>query len=205
MFYSLTLFPFFKGFAVASGLIVSIGAQNAFILKQGLKKEGVLLIVSLCFILDALLILLGVAGLGGIIAESKTLSLIATWGGFSFLFLYGLSSFRMAFKSRTMSISEDEQKSSVIKLTLLTLALTLLNPHVYLDTVVLLGSISQQFNDAARYLFAGGAITMSFIWFYSIGFGARWLRPLFSSPKTWRILDTIIGVMMWSIALSLIL
>jgi L-lysine exporter family protein LysE/ArgO len=197
--------PLIKGFTLGASLIIAIGSQNAFVLRQGLRREHVFTICSICFICDALLILLGVGGFGTLVASSPNLMILARWGGALFLFIYGLRSFRSAFKPGTMEVETADNPASCLKWAILTtLALTLLNPHVYLDTVVLLGSIAGQLSENNRPIFAIGAVSASMVWFYGLGYGARLLTPLFRKQISWKILDTLIGFIMWAIAASLI-
>jgi len=184
-------------------LIIAIGAQNAFVLNHGVRKNHYIIIPLICSICDALLIALGVTGMGTIIASSNTLSLIAGTGGAGFLFIYGINSFRSAIKGG--SLSTDTKVALSLKATILTtLAVTLLNPHVYLDTVILLGSISSQFKQPGHIFFGAGAVTASFIWFFSLSLGGKMLAPLFTKELSWRVLDTLVGITMWSIALSVL-
>ncbi len=197
--------PFLKGFFTGAGLIIAIGAQNAFVLKQGLKKNHVFIVALFCAIADSLLIVLGVSGLGVILTSNRTLLLVAKWGGASFLFWYGLRAFRAALHSESLR-TQDEPVNQNLKKVLLTLtALTFLNPHVYLDTLILLGTIGAQFEKASRALFAAGAILASTAWFFTLCYGARLLAPLLRNPRAWKIIDFVIGCIMWSIALSLLL
>ena len=197
--------PLIKGFTLGASLIIAIGSQNAFVLRQGLRKEYVFTICTICFLCDALLILLGVGGFGQLVASSSNLMLIARWGGALFLFFYGIRSFRSAFKSEVLSVDETKNLASGLAWAIATtLALTLLNPHVYLDTVILLGSISGQYPEAERHFFAIGAVVASMFWFYSLGYGARILTPLFQKQLSWKILDVMIGIIMWCIAGSLV-
>ena len=194
-----------QGFTLGASLIIAIGSQNAFVLRQGLKKEHVLVICTICFLCDAFLILLGVGGFGKLVASSQSLMLIARWGGALFLFCYGLRSFRSATKNQVLSVDATEGlDSGLIWAIATTLALTLLNPHVYLDTVVLLGSIAGQFPEQERPAFAAGAALASMVWFYGLGYGARMLAPLFQQQLSWKILDMLIGIIMWGIAGGLI-
>lgn len=197
--------PFIEGCGTGAGLIIAIGAQNAFVLKQGILKNHILITVLVCSIIDALLICVGVGGFGAILTSNLLLLTIARWGGAAFLIYYGFRSFRAVFKSESLKL-ESGQKRPDLKTTLGTvLALSLLNPHVYLDTVVLLGSIGAQFPPSERLFFALGAMLASFIWFFGLGYGAAYLAPLFKKPIAWKILDFLIGCVMWAIALSLIL
>lgn len=197
------LSTFFKGFGIGSGLIIAIGAQNAFVLSQGVKKSHILLIPMICAICDALLIFLGVTGTGTLMASNKTLSLIAGIGGAAFLFFYGIKSFGSAFRGGSLA-ANPKTETSLKTAVLTTLAVTLLNPHVYLDTVILLGSISSQFKPPGHLFFGAGAAMASFLWFFSLSLGGRMLAPLFAKELSWRILDTLVGMTMWTIALSVL-
>ncbi len=194
---------YLKGVGIGGGLIIAIGAQNAFVLSQGVRKNHVLAIALICSICDMLLISIGISGTGSFVAESTRLTSLATIGGAFFLFLYGCRSFLSAFKGG--SIETDEKASDSLEgVVIATLAVTFLNPHIYLDTIVLMGSISAKFPGSGRYIFGAGAITASFIWFFSLSFGGRALAPYFKKPVAWKILDTLVGIVMWMIAISLI-
>ncbi len=197
--------PFLEGCGTGAGLIIAIGAQNAFVLKQGLLKNHVFATVLVCSLIDAALIALGVGGFGAILTSNALLLSAARWGGAAFLFYYGFRSFRSVFKSESLHLDGSPDRPD-LKMTLITvLAVCLLNPHVYLDTVVLLGSIGAQFPDSERLFFALGAMLSSFVWFFTMGYGARHLAPLFQKPLAWKILDVLIGCIMWGIAISLLL
>lgn len=194
-----------QGFTLGASLIIAIGSQNAFVLRQGLKKEYVFTICTICFLCDALLILLGVGGFGKLVASSHNFMLMARWGGAIFLFLYGIRSFRSACRNGALFVDDSKHLFSGFKWAIATtLALTLLNPHVYLDTVILLGSIAGQFPEEERQAFAIGAAFASMLWFYGIGYGARILTPLFQKKISWKILDILIGMVMWGIAWNLL-
>lgn len=195
---------FLTGFGVGGGLIVAIGAQNAFVLSQGIKKNHSFMIPLVCCLCDIMLIAIGIMGVGTAVAANHLLSQIATFGGALFLFWYGLNSFRSAFRGGALK-GEGETIVSPQSALLTTLAITLLNPHVYLDTVILLGSISSQFEGNKRFLFGAGAMTASIIWFFSLSLGGRLLAPLFQNVTSWRILDSLVGLTMWTIAGSLLL
>lgn len=193
--------PFLQGFTLGASLIIAIGSQNAFVLRQGLRKEHVFTICTICFLCDALLILAGVGGFGEMVASSQRLTLTARWGGALFLFFYGIRSFRSACRDEALCVDEARGAASGFTWAVATtLALTLLNPHVYLDTVLLLGSVAGQFPASDRPGFALGAVLASMVWFYGIGYGARSLTPLFQRPVSWKILDGLIGMVMWVIA-----
>jgi L-lysine exporter family protein LysE/ArgO len=196
--------PLLKGFATGAGLIIAIGAQNAFILKQGILKNHVFVTVAICFVLDAILLTLGVAGFGKLLTANAVLLSCARWGGAAFLIYYGFRSFRAVFKSESLTVDMGSHRPNLRETIVSVLALTLLNPHVYLDTVILVGSIGSQFPASEQLFFTGGAIVASFLWFFGMGYGARYLAPLFRKPIAWKILDFIIGCVMTLIALSLI-
>lgn len=191
------------GFTLSISLILAIGSQNSFVLRQGLKKEYVFIVCLICAVSDALLITLGVSGFSLIIATVPWIEPLSRYGGALFLFIYGAMNFWSAFQNNESLNPADTKTSSLLKVATTCLALTWLNPHVYLDTVMLLGSISTQYV-GQKVEFAVGAITASFVFFFALGFGARILRPFFENPKSWKMLDFIIGCVMWAIAFSLI-
>lgn len=192
-----------SGFLSGLSLIVAIGAQNAFVIKQGLRKEYVLLIVLICSISDALLIFLGSAGLGQIIQSIPELLEVVRWFGVVYLLWFGVKSVKSAFTNQSLNASDGQLSSKKMVITTM-LALTFLNPHVYLDTVILLGSIANQFENQ-RFLFSTGAALGSFVWFFSIGYGAKAASRFMSKPIFWKVLDLIIAVIMFSIAIFLAL
>ncbi|WP_414475078.1 LysE/ArgO family amino acid transporter [Microvirga sp. M2] len=197
-------FPLFAGFMLGLSLILVIGAQNAFVLRLGLRGEHVLPVVLTCALSDAALILVGVAGFAQLNAILPWVEPVMRYAGAAFLIVYGLRSFRSAL-STAASLKVSGTTSMTLQSALLTcLALTWLNPHVYLDTVVLIGSISAQF-DEERELFALGAMLASFTFFFSLGYGARLLRPFFARPEIWRVLDAGIGLVMWVTAARVVL
>ncbi len=197
------MFSFFQGMGLGGGLIIAIGAQNAFVLSQGVRRNYPLQTAFVCSICDATLILVGVSGVGALVASNPQLAQLATWFGALFLFWYGSRSFRSALQGGRLETKAD-QSLSRRKLLLTTLALTLLNPHVYLDTIVLVGSISGQLADSDRYMFGAGAISASILWFFSLSFGAGLLAPLFRKQIAWRCLDGFVCLTMWAIAVSLL-
>jgi L-lysine exporter family protein LysE/ArgO len=189
------------GLLTGFSLIIAIGAQNAFVIRQGLRREHVLLIVLICAISDAALILVGTGGLGRIIQGNETALEVIRWFGVAYLIWFGLRSLRSAFKNQSLQVGEIREVSAgVVART--ALALTFLNPHVYLDTVILLGSVANQF-ESNKWFFALGACIASLIWFTTIGFGARSASRFMSKPIFWKILDTIIALVMFSIATTL--
>ncbi|MES2098392.1 MAG: LysE/ArgO family amino acid transporter [Pseudomonadota bacterium] len=197
-------FAFFKGFATSGALIVAIGAQNAFVLRCGLKREHVLAVVLVCALSDALLIGLGVAGLGSLVQRSPALLTIARYGGAAFLLAYGLLAARRALHTESMTAATGAPLSLRAAIAAC-LAFTWLNPHCWLDTVVLLGSIASQQPVGSRTWFGIGATAASIVWFFGLGFGARALRGVFARPIAWKVLDAVIALVMWGIAASLLL
>jgi L-lysine exporter family protein LysE/ArgO len=195
--------PFLNGFFLGASLIIAIGAQNAFILRQGLLRQHVFILCLICAMADAALIALGVAGLGTIIQTSPLLIKAVTIGGAVFLFAYSFIAFRRAMKPAAMETKGKGEGSLRIAISAC-LAFTFLNPHVYLDTVVLLGSLSARYAGQGRLAYALGAMTASFAWFFALGYGARLLEPVFAKPAAWRILDVAIGLVMAAIGLSLL-
>ncbi len=192
-----------QGFVFGLSLIVAIGAQNAFVLKQGLKGTHVFWVCFVCAFSDAILIALGVFGLDLVENSVPGIAVYAKYFGAIFLFFYGLRSFYSALKHNQILTPDEHQTQALWPTIMICLALTWLNPHVYLDTVILLGSISTKFGEYAHF-FGFGAIISSFVFFFSLGYGASILRPLFAKPITWKVLDIIIGVIMWLIAYSLL-
>jgi L-lysine exporter family protein LysE/ArgO len=196
---------YFNGFVLTLGLIMAIGAQNAHVLRQGLRGEHVLLTVSVSALCDVLLITLGIAGLGSLFVANPELMAAARYGGAAFLLWYGARALRSALRGgRAIDLAE-HTRSSRAQALLAAAGFSLLNPHAYLDTVVLLGSIGSQQAEDLRPLFAAGAITASIVWFVLLGYGARLLVPLFARPLAWQVLDALVALMLWGIAASLLL
>lgn len=191
------------GLMMGLSLIVAIGAQNAFVLRQGLRNEHVFTVCLACGLSDTLLIVLGVTSFRQIAVLMPWLDPVMRYGGAAFLIWYGGKSLYSALGS-SGALATREARSSSFQQTLATcLALTWLNPHVYLDTVVLLGTISTRF-PGGEVSFTTGAVTASFLFFFSLGYGATWLRPIFSKPSSWRVLETLIAFTMWMIASKLL-
>lgn len=183
------------GFGTMMTLIVAIGAQNAFVLRQGLRRQAVAKVVAVCAISDAILVAVGVAGFGAIVRRWPQAITVAAIVGGLFLLGYGFLAARRAFQPSSMTVADTGSNRPVLT----ALALTWLNPHVYLDTLLLLGSIA-----AGRWLFGVGAVTASVTWFVALGFGARLLSPLFAKPRSWRVLDGLIAAVMISLGVALI-
>lgn len=195
---------FWSGLWLGFSLIVAIGSQNAFVLKQGLKQEFVFIICLICAVSDAILVSMGVSGFYLIINQLPWVEPLARIGGGIFLIVYGIRSFWSAFK-HTGYLTAAKKSAPSLSLAVTTcLAFTWLNPHVYLDTVVLLGSISTQYV-GHKLEFALGAVLASFLFFFALGYGARLLAPIFETSKAWKILDFMIGIIMVSIAIRLIM
>ena len=187
------------GFATGLSLIVAIGAQNAFVLQQGIRREHVLPVVLICGITDALLEVLGVAGIGLAIERAPLLIEVIRWGGVAFLLWYAWGAVRRALRPEALVAAEGSQ-STLKQVVISCLAITSLNPHVYLDTMVLMGSIGNAQGDPERWWFVTGGAIASILWFAVLGFGARALTRFFATPRSWQILDWIIAVIMVVIA-----
>ncbi|GGG65879.1 amino acid transporter [Salipiger pallidus] len=190
------------GLGLGLSLILAIGAQNAFVLRQGLARSHVFAVCLVCALSDALLILAGVTGFGSLSQAAPWFETAMRWFGAAFLLWYGARSFLAAWRGGE-SLKAGASAGSLRQAVLTCLALTWLNPHVYLDTVVLLGSVSAQYDHQAG--FAAGAMAGSFLFFFTLGYGARLLAPVFARPRAWQMLDAGIGVVMWAIAAKLIL
>jgi L-lysine exporter family protein LysE/ArgO len=197
-----SLAPALSGFGFGLSLLIAIGAQNAFVLRQGIARASVPLVVAVCAVSDIALILAGVAGIGAVTDRAPWAVDALAMVGALFLAGYGTLAARRVLRPSAMSTGAASARSATATFAM-ALALTWLNPHVYLDTVVLLGSVSGTYGDA-RWIFALGACISSVVWFATLGFGARYLSGLFERSRAWQILDAIIAVVMWSIAASLV-
>ena len=198
---------FLKGMFLGASLIIAIGLQNAFILRQGIKNRHILPAVLTAIVIDVTLIGAGVLGFGFLIEQYPDLITYITWGGAVFLFCYGLKSFISAFKPQDLDDEDAKgmaKQASAKEIVLIITGISLLNPHVYLDTVVLIGGLSASYGEVGKYYFGGGAMVASAIWFFALGYGARLLAPLFKKQRAWQILDILIGIVMWAIAVSLL-
>jgi L-lysine exporter family protein LysE/ArgO len=193
------------GLGSGLSLIVAIGAQNAFVLRQGIRREHVGPVALLCALADALLVGAGVLGIGALVEQAPVVLDVVRWGGVAFLLGYAALALRRAVHTEALRAGESGAGASLKAALTTAAALTFLNPHVYLDTVLLLGSIANQHGDDGRWVFAVGAALGSFAWFFGLGYGARRLAPLFAQPTAWRVLDGLIAVVMTLIALSLAL
>lgn len=195
--------PAIEGFLLGFSLILAIGAQNAFVLRQGLIRQHVLAIVLVCALSDAILIAAGVAGFGRIIDDFAWLPPLMAGAGAIFLCVYGALRLKAAWRPQAMTL-QNAMAPSLGRAIAACLAFTWLNPHVYLDTVILLGGISARHAGIAKLAFGLGASLSSFVFFFSLGYGARLLAPLFAKPGTWRLLDGLIALTMFAIAASLL-
>lgn len=190
------------GFATSLALIVAIGSQNAFVLRQGILRAHVLPLVTFCALSDALLIVAGIGGAGAVLRGNATLMTVTRYGGAVFLASYGLLAARRAWQGGHLQMAQSTGLSLGAALSAC-FAFTFLNPHVYLDTVVLLGAVANQRGDTARWVFGAGACAASLCWFSALGFGARLLGPVFETVTAWRVLDTLIALVMLALAASL--
>lgn len=194
-----------KGAFVSGSLIVAIGSQNAFLLKSGLKNNYAMLVATLCFLGDVLLISTGVLGVGALLQQAPVMTEMLTLCGIVFLCWYGFLSAKSAWRGQShLDIDNSEVSRNWIKVALMTLAMTFLNPHVYIDTILVLGGITSSLNFEEKRWFLVGALTASAVWFYGVAYIAKKLIPLFAKPRTWQILDSVIAVIMFSIAAGLV-
>ena len=193
--------PLLVGFLASFALIAAIGAQNAFVLRQGIRGEHVLPVIAMCAVSDIVLIAAGIAGVGALIAAHPAAIDVAKFGGAAFLVGYGLLAAKRAWRPSALTPS-DAAPARLVEVLVTCAALTFLNPHVYLDTVVLLGALANEHRDE-RWLFGVGAIVASAVWFTGLGLGARRLAGVFTTPRTWRILDAFIAVTMIALGGSL--
>jgi L-lysine exporter family protein LysE/ArgO len=193
----------FEGFLLGASLIVAIGAQNAFVLRQGLRRRHVFAVAMVCAASDAVLIAAGVAGLGSVVRAAPGLLRVVTVIGALFLVAYGAMAARRAWQGESLAASDSDEQSLGAALTTC-LALTFLNPHVYLDTVVLIGAISARYQPPRDAAFGAGAALASAVWFFGLAYGARIVAPLFARKNAWRLFDSLVALVMWAIAARLI-
>ena len=196
---------FLQGLALSLGLIVAIGAQNAFVLRQGLRREHVASVVFFCAITDALLIAAGVLGMAQALGERPMVAHALALAGAVFLAAYGWNALRRALHQNGLLANEEGDGLTWAAAMAQAAAFTLLNPHVYLDTVLLVGSIGAQQRADLQVWFVAGASSASLLWFCALGFGARWLAPLFAKPRAWQVLDILIGLTMWVLSGMLVM
>jgi L-lysine exporter family protein LysE/ArgO len=196
---------YLKGLGLGAGLIIAIGAQNAHVLRMGLLRRHVALTTAVCILCEAVLIMAGVAGIGAVVERHPLLTGLARWGGAAFLVWYGLRAWCAAFAQHALHARSGAAAGSARQALSTALAVTLLNPHVYLDTVLLLGAIGGQYGSPGKWWFALGAVSAGSAWFLTLGFGARLLAPWFARPLAWRILDAVVGAVMLALAAALML
>ena len=194
---------YLNGLLVAAGLNMAIGAQNAYVLAQSLRREHHLLVAGLCVLCDAVLVAAGVFGLATLLLQSPVLLGVARWGGAAFLLWYGSRALLRALQPQGLQEDAAAPARSRQQVLLTALAVTLLNPHVYLDTVLLIGSLGAQ--QAAPAAYALGAASASLLWFFSLALGAAWLAPWLARPATWRVIDSLVAAMMFFVAGQLLL
>ena len=192
------------GLSTGLALIVAIGAQNAYVLRQGIRREHVGLIVAICAVSDVLLIAVGTLGIGALVTRAPALLEVLRWGGVAYLVWFAATAFRSAAGGGSLAAAAGAERVSARRAGLLAASLTYLNPHVYLDTVVMVGNLANQ-QGALRWAFAGGAGTASIGWFTGLGYGARALAPVLDRPATWRVVDVGVGLVMLAVAARLAL
>ena len=199
---------FIKGFLTSGSLIIAIGSQNAFVIRQGLLKNNIFIVTLICIICDSFLIFIGVYGVGGFVKENTLIMLVLSSSGALFLMYYGFLSFKAACQGvSTLEISKisDSVVSKRVKTVIATFAVSLLNPHVYMDTVVIIGGLASVLPSYEKRSFAIGALLASSIWFVLLSYAASKLTPLLTNPKTWKIINMIIAIIMWAISVNLIM
>jgi L-lysine exporter family protein LysE/ArgO len=195
---------FMQGLLLCFGLIVAIGAQNAFVLRQGLRREHVVPVVAFCALADATLITAGVLGMAQALGRHPVFAKGMALVGALFLAWYGWQALQRARRASQLQAADGGPGLSLGAAMAQVAAFTLLNPHVYLDTVMLMGSIGAQQPADLRGWFIAGSSIASLGWFTALGFGARWLAPLFARPRAWQVLDALIGLTMWVLAALLV-
>ncbi|MEN0140537.1 MAG: LysE/ArgO family amino acid transporter [Rhodococcus sp. (in: high G+C Gram-positive bacteria)] len=192
------------GFGTGLSLIVAIGAQNAFVLRQGIVRRHVLPVVVLCAVSDVALIAVGISGIGAVLEHAPAAITVIRWAGAAFLVSYAVLAARRALRPGTLEATMDVQSATLATSILTCLALTWLNPHVYLDTVLMLGSVANNQGDSGRWLFGLGAATASVTWFLALGYGAQFLHRVFARPGAWRVLDAGIAALMLALGITLV-
>lgn len=196
---------FIQGMMIGAGLIVAIGAQNAFVLSCGIKRQHRFAVATLCAVCDMVLIFVGTVSTGTLVGLNPVIRDYAAIIGALFLFLYGCKSLYSAMLVSESLQNIDSAPKSLKKTLFVTLSLTLLNPHVYLDTVLLLGSVAGQHGETGKYVFALGASLFSWLWFFALALGGTWLAKFFEKPSSWRMLDLFVCCTMWFIAYKLLM
>ena len=198
-----SIFPVFKGFVIGAGLIIPIGAQNSYVLSQSIKRNHHLVAATICIVCDFLLMSFGVFGGGAILNSNDFLALLITWAGIAFLTVYGFIFFKSFYQANKDSMVKEITPKTRKAVIFTTLAVTLLNPHVYLDTVVIIGSISGSYPTSEKYTFLIGIMLASLVWFYSLSFAAARMSNWLSQRKVQRIINLVVAMIMWLIAWSL--
>lgn len=199
------MLAFVKGMAIGASLIIAIGAQNMHVLRMGLLRQHLLLTAVVCAGCDMLLIILGISGLGLLITAHEKLLIAIRYAGAAFLFYYGYRALRRARQSARLTVSQLSQDYTARGALATALAVSLLNPHVFLDTVLLIGAVGAQEAGWDRLAFGAGAATASWLWFFALAYGAKYLIPLFAKPRAWQILDVLIAIVVFSLGLGLVL
>ncbi|MCW2487009.1 arginine exporter ArgO [Candidatus Symbiopectobacterium sp. NZEC127] len=194
---------YWQGFFLGAAMILPLGPQNAYVMNQGIRRQYHLMIALLCALSDVILICAGIFGGSALLSQSSLLLSLITWGGVAFLLWYGWGAFKVVFNRQLEVVSVDIARQSRWRVIASVLAVTWLNPHVYLDTFVVQGSIGGQMAPDARSWFALGSITASFLWFFALALLASWLAPWLNTPKAQRVINAFVGIIMWSIALQL--
>lgn len=195
--------PLLKGFVIGAGMIIPLGVQNSYVLSLGIKRNYHFTCATICILCDLLLMSVGVLGGGALLASNELLLQIVTWGGIVFLSFYGAVFFKSFLYPQVAENGEVKNLKTRKTVILTTLAVTLLNPHVYLDTVMIIGSIGSQYNDTDKYIFLIGTILASFVWFYALSFAAAKMSPWLSKQTVQRGINLVVTLIMWGIALSL--
>lgn len=201
---TLSFIPFLEGMSLCFSLIIAIGIQNAFVLKQGILRNHCFLIALLCSSIDAILIIAGTYGFGKLLAQSEFLLCLFSWGGIIFIFGYSALAFYHSFKTNALDINSQQKISSLKDIFIKVFLVSVVNPNAFLDSVVLMGSISAQYKREELFSFTSGAVSASYIWFITLSFAARFLKPFFEKPIAWKILDFVIGCTMLCIGISLL-
>lgn len=194
---------YFQGFALSAAMILPLGPQNAFVMSQGIRRQYHMMVAGLCALSDIILICAGIFGGSALLSQSRLLLILVTWGGVAFLLWYGWGAFRAALSASEVQAGSEAVQQSRWRLVVTMLAVTWLNPHVYLDTFVVLGSLGGQLAADVRSWFALGAVSASVVWFFSLAWLASWMAPWLSTPRAQRIINILVGIIMWTIAFQL--
>lgn len=201
---SFSIIPFLEGMSLTFSLIIAIGIQNAFVLKQGILRNHTILIAFLCSFIDSIMITIGVYGFGAFLSNHETLLRLFSWGGIIFVFGYSILAFRASFKNSQLNLSQQTKIDDLKQIFIKVFLISVVNPNAFLDSIILMGSVSAQFPKEEHLSFTIGAAMASYIWFFSLSLAAKFLQPFFTKPKAWKILDFIIGCTMFAIGISLL-